>query len=162
MNRIISAGLIWSLSTVAYATGVQVELQVNAVVVEHSDKRLSIQERLNRFHDRLRAKLRKQHEAHVARLRRGITSRLHIAPDLDVVVNLPEGPQAALRIEVISEARDVQQAWMMGEDGQTTELKLAGPGEIIVEDLQAAEDVEIQLLMADGDAVVIWLDELGG
>jgi len=138
----------------------EVQVQVSVVVVEKADRRQSIRDRIHRLHDRVRAHVHRRHEAHVAHIRRGVTSRLSVGAGVEVVVNLSDELSSAVHLEVIAEGRVPEQAWLISPNAEPVQLAFASPGEIIIEDLEAAEDVEVQVLMADGDAVVIWLEEL--
>lgn len=135
-------------------------VRVNALLVAHAERRQSVRERIHRLHDRVRVHLHRRHEAHVAQVKRGVTSRLSLSPDLEVLVNLTDGPQSAVYIELLSNVSLPTEAWLVTDGGEPVLLEFAGPGEIIIDELRVAENMEVQVLMADGDALVIWLDEI--
>lgn len=85
---------------------------------------------------------------------------MSLSPDLEVLVNLTDGPQSAVYIELLSNVSLPTEAWLVTDGGEPVLLEFAGPGEIIIDELRVAENMEVQVLMADGDALVIWLDEI--
>ena len=94
----------------------------------------------------------------------GVAVRLR--RDLSVHVEVLERGEETARVRLrmqddAGETVDAVERAALVRDGETTEepLDLAGPGEIVIEDLAVREGASVQLYLADGERVVLWLDE---
>lgn len=72
--------------------------------------------------------------------------------------------RVAVRLRVIDgqgrPVDDAVAAWLSrGRDAEADRLEFAGAGELVIEDLEVADDAMVRILLGDGDVVVVWLDE---
>lgn len=86
--------------------------------------------------------------------------RVEVSRDLHVDIE-PVEASGRLRVQVTDgagEAVPVDAAWI-DITGEPTPLQLAGPGEVVIEEVHAYQGVTVQLHTTEGDVVVLWLEE---
>ena len=89
------------------------------------------------------------------------------AGELRVRVQLVEqgDARASLRLVLTDAAGEplqtLQQARLVTAAGVSHDLAMAGPGELVIEDLAVAEGATVTLVTADGDGLLLWVDDAG-